>query len=82
MSGVSSWGGGRGWLAAGWTQKVYSWLRESDPPHKHGPHSPFDAMEVYRRFTNLLLILFLLQNDHFDRQLSLIRSTEYIVNQF
>lgn len=25
--------------AAGWTQKVYSRLRESDPPHKHGPRS-------------------------------------------
>lgn len=23
--------------SAGWTQKVYSWVRESDPPHKHGP---------------------------------------------
>lgn len=30
--------------AARWTQKVYSWLRESDPPHKH---SPLDSMELY-----------------------------------
>jgi hypothetical protein len=35
----------RGPAAARWAQNVYSWLRESDPPHKHNPRS-LDAMEL------------------------------------
>lgn len=38
----------KGTLAAGWTRKVYSSLRESDPPHKHIPCSPLiNTMELY-----------------------------------